>query len=66
MMLPNCVIEFGGRSEGNTQGTQYLHRVHQKSFKTFREKSILTELSNFRYIRQMIASGNGLSNFNSI
>jgi disulfide oxidoreductase YuzD len=46
--------------------TKYLHRVRQKSLERFREISIRIELSNSRYKRQIIASGNNFFNFNSI
>ena len=50
-----------------TQSTQYLHGVHfLNSVVTLRSKSMRIELSNSRYNRQMIASGNALLNFNSI
>ena len=62
--------EIGGENveEGAdiTQSTQYLHGVFQKAVVNVGSKSMRTELSNSRYNRHVIASGNGLLNFNSI
>ena len=62
--------EIGGENveEGAdvTQCTQYLHGDNEKSVVMVRAKYMKTELSNSRYNRQVIASGNCLLNFNPI
>jgi hypothetical protein len=73
MTVPERVIVFVRISEGNTSRNDFtsrrvhskVHSVHQKLFETFRKKSIRIQLSNSRYRRQVIESGNDLLNFNS-
>ena len=59
--------ENGEEEADVTQIRQYLHGVHfLKSVVTIRSKYTRTELFNAGYNRHVIASGNGLLNFNSI
>ena len=57
------------RNESTSCSVQSICMVsiafYSKSVVTLREKSMRTELSNSRYSRQVIASGNGLPNFNT-
>jgi len=75
MMVVVRVIDCGRRSEVKTSRKELTSRsvhnicmvsIFQKSVVTVLSKSMRNELSNSRYNRHVIASGNGLLNFNSI
>ena len=66
MTVPDSVIQFCRISEGNTPRNTFSSRrvhsicsVHQQSLENFPRN----ELSNSRYSRQVIESGNVLLNF---